>query len=82
MAFYTETEKRLRLLDQQRRALDRRRDTVTATAVDLVLHHGQKLDPTARRAGLTTHALRQAVHAHPEIAPILLGTPETPGAGT
>ncbi|MFH8410989.1 hypothetical protein ACH4FX_40400 [Streptomyces sp. NPDC018019] len=76
MAFYTETEKRLRLLDRQRRALDMRRDAVTATAVDLVLHHGQELGPTARRAGLTAHALRQAVHAHPEIASILLGVPE------
>lgn len=78
MAFYSETEKQLQLLDKQRRALDARRDAVTATAVDLVLHHGQELGTTARRAGLTAHALRQAVHAHPEIAPILLGTPKTP----
>ncbi|MFF4607816.1 hypothetical protein ACFY12_34385 [Streptomyces sp. NPDC001339] len=81
MAFYSETEKRLRILDRQRRALDVRRDAVTETAVDLVLHHRQELGPTARRAGLTVHALRQAVHAHPEIAPILLGTPEDRRAG-
>ncbi|MFC8220369.1 hypothetical protein ACFUTY_19615 [Streptomyces sp. NPDC057362] len=78
MAFYSETEKLLRRLDRERRALDVCRDAATVTAVDLVLHHGQGLGPTARRAGLTPHALRQAVHAHPEVAPILLGIPEGP----
>jgi len=75
--YRSETEKKLALLDRQRRAFDRRRDAVTATAVDLVLHEGQALGATAARAGLTAYALRNALHAHPELDAIL--RPEPPG---
>jgi hypothetical protein len=71
MAFYGDTEKQLRLLDRQRGALERRQAAATATAVDLVLHHGQALGPMARRAGLTSYALRKALYAHPEMALLL-----------
>lgn len=69
--YRSELEKKLALLDRQARVFNRWRDTVTATAVDLVLHHKEHLGPTATRAGLTAHALRQAVHEHPEVAPIV-----------
>lgn len=81
MAFYSDTEKQLRLLDRQRGALERRQAAATATAVDLVLHHGQALGPMARRAGLTVHVLRRAVYAHPEVAAILQDTADG-GVGT
>ncbi|NEE37973.1 hypothetical protein G3M53_72820 [Streptomyces sp. SID7982] len=67
----SELELKLALLDRQARAFARRRDAVTATAVDLVVHHQEHLGATASRAGLTPHALRRAVYEHPEVAPIV-----------
>ncbi|SBT94008.1 hypothetical protein GA0115233_107642 [Streptomyces sp. DI166] len=69
--YRSELEKKLALLDRQAKVFNHHRETVTATAVDLVLHHREPLGPTATRAGLTAHALRQALHEHPEVAPIV-----------
>lgn len=79
--YRSDLEKKLALLDRQARVFNRWREAVTATAVDLVLHDGQHLGPTATRAGLTAHALRQAVHEHPEVAPIVYPERHRPEAG-
>ncbi|MFD5342290.1 hypothetical protein ACFWJY_00590 [Streptomyces anulatus] len=79
----TTTSEKLKVLDRQARALEKRRVAVTETAVDLVVHHRQRLSPTARRAGLTAWALRKAVYEHPEMLAIFGpsdGGPEQEGA--